>query len=574
MIYNVVPLKFVEREIDPTKPLFCDTETVGLLKEKGVHEHIANGTAIKLFQCMQDGWEVALLVEEPDITELRKLVLNHHTVWHNSAYDLTMLDLQMPDRCDDTFFLSKLHYFKQDKFTLDACFGYAMKYDPYEEADINKSVMQKTKWSGALSDSQLLYAAIDVYYMPQLWDDVKDGLEDINYRLDMKVLKHCLVMSKAGLPLKDLSQELHNTEAELESIESGMSFNPRSSQQVAVALDIHNGTGDELLAELIGSSDDINRVELAKQVREARGKSKYLSTYLRKMIGHDRWYGHFSPSTKSGRLASQANNLQNLPRQMKQFVGYEPTDGRVIVSADWAQLELRTICAIAEDKTMLKLFQDGVDVHGYVATMMFGEGYTKVQRQIAKTASFALLYGAGAKRYASILLKLTGIYLSESEANKVKRLWLNIFKGVASWQQDAIKSWRAGNHWFTPLGRRYKARLMTDFMSIRNQGSGAIAANLAFNYIMDKFTFEDSLMINYIHDSYQADCPNDPAVYEGVATLFADSIQEAWQEFGKLVPYARQIPMNVDVGVAYTFKEADDMADTCLFKITRKGSYE
>ena len=560
--YEVVPLAYAIRTIynDPEfngkhTRVYFDVETDGLYGD------------IMLAQFMMDGWESAILVERPDKAELANLVDQVNIVAHTVSYELSCVGL-VPENFDCTHMLAKLHFFKEEKFDLASVYGYALRFDPYNDAGIDKKVMQKTNWAGQLTDIHYTYGALDVYYMPELWKVLEATTKDPNYALDILTIRHCQKMEIRGLPLKPLKGLLADTIYELNTIESKLPFNPRSSQQVAVHLRMPNGTAADKLAKVISLGGD--RAELAQQVRTARELSKYRTTYLNKMVGHKRWYGHFAPRTKSGRLASSDNNLQNLPRKMKPYIGFEAIDDRVLVSVDYAQLELRTIAAITGDKLMVSLFQQGVDVHGYVAEMLFGAGYTKQQRQIAKTCNFALLYGASASKYAMILLQTTGIVITEAEAMTLKKKWLSIFKGIAQWQQTAIKSWRAGNYWFTPMGRKYKAKLMTDFMNIRNQGAGGEVAKLGFNYISKGFDFEDSYLINFVHDSFLADCPNDPKIYEAVAELFADSLQESWAEYGRVVDL-RGIPMPVDVGVALDWANADGMSDECLFKIERKA---
>jgi DNA polymerase I-like protein with 3'-5' exonuclease and polymerase domains len=553
-IYEVVPLAYAIRKVDPSKPVFMDTETDGLYGR------------VVLVQMMQESWEEALLIEEPDIILLREFVMNSHTVWHNASYDLSCLGI-IPDKFDDTFMLAKLHFFKEEKFDLAAVYTYALRYDPYEEANLDKKVMQKTNWAGKLTDMHYTYAAIDVYYMPELWNTLSVAVDDANYRLDIITIKHCQKMEKNGLPLKPLRKLLADTIYELNTIENKLPVNPRSSQQVAKYLNMPDGTSADKLAKVISAGGE--RAENAQMVRTARELSKYKTTYLENMAGHNRWFGHFAPRTRSGRLASSDNNLQNLPRKLKSYIGFEPHQDRVLVSADFAQLEMRTIACIANDKKMMELFQANEDLHGYMANIIFGANYTKEQRQIAKVANFSLLYGAGAAKYVMILLQMTGIVISEAEAQQIKRKWLATFKGIAAWQQQGIKQWKAGNYHWTPMRRRYKAKMLNDYLNIENQGAGAEVSKLAFNYIMQKLPPEAKI-VNFVHDSYLVDCPNKPEVYEEVAKILADSMQEAWTEYGKVVPRFKLVPMPVDCGVALDWKTAAEMSDECLYKLERK----
>jgi DNA polymerase-1 len=539
-------------ETHKDNPVFMDTEGVFY-------------TETTLVQVMMKGWETALLVERPPMGELRKFIESVRSVWQNASYDFSTVGI-LPTYFEDTLMLGKLHFYKEERHNLAALYTYAFGYDPYEQAGLDKKVMQKTNWAGELTNLQYTYAAIDVFYMPELWEVLEPLIDDFNYKLDIQTIRHCHKMEKNGIPLTPLKEELNEVTLELETLEKRLPVNPRSPKQVSAYLDMPDGTGADKLAVVIASGG--KHAENAQMVRTARELSKYKGTYLDKMVGHARWYGHFVPRTKSGRLASSDNNLQNLPRKMKKFIGFEKWQDRVIVSVDFAQLELRTIAAITGDKTMVRLFKEGIDVHGYVAEMLFGADYTKKERQIAKTCNFALLYGASAAKYAAILLKDTGIIVSEGLAQTYKKKWLALFPGIASWQTQATKSWRAGNYWFTPMGRRYKAKLMTDFMNIRNQGAGGEVAKLAFNYISKGFDFNDSSLDNFVHDSFVADCPNDPAIYEPIAELFADSLQLAWAEYGNIVDL-HDIPMPVDCGVALTWADADGMTDDCIYKLQR-----
>jgi DNA polymerase-1 len=90
-------------------------------------------------------------------------------------------------------------------------------------------------------------------------------------------------------------------------------------------------------------------------------------------------------------LTSNDENLQQIPRALKDIFGYPKDAGRVLIYSDYAQVELRTICAILQVKLMEQMFREGVDLHGYVASILFGEDWTKDDRQVTKTYNFNLL---------------------------------------------------------------------------------------------------------------------------------------------------------------------------------------
>ena len=81
--------------------------------------------------------------------------------------------------------------------------------------------------------------------------------------------------------------------------------------------------------------------------------------------------GKFKPSARSGRFTSDKENLQQIPRALKGIFGFDSESDRTLIYSDYAQLELRTICAILGVKLMESLFRDGEDLHGYVAKALF-----------------------------------------------------------------------------------------------------------------------------------------------------------------------------------------------------------
>ena len=244
-----------------------------------------------------------------------------------------------------------------------------------------------------------------------------------------------------------------------------------------------------------------------------------------------------------------------IPRKLKCIFGYDEATPRTLIYSDYAQLELRTICAILNVSVMAQMFRDGVDLHSYVASVLFGEDVTKEQRQVTKTYNFNLLYGGSVDMVISILMTY-GLWVEPVVANKHKAKWLNLFKEINKWQQECIAKWRKGKLNSTPLGRSYKSRLMTDFMNIQNQGAGADVTKLALYYFSPWLaeynkTVPDEdkvLLCNVIHDSFILDSPDKPEVYEPVAKKLAECMQESWFEMSKLFKIT-DLPMPVDVKV-------------------------
>ena len=544
--YRFATLAEAAKVIDPKMPLFCDTETCGFYKK------------IRLLQLMQAGWDEVILVEWPGDFEVASFLSFYDSKWHNAHYDITTVQQLtetrwVPKRFDCTFLLARLAYPTKEKFDLENVLEYVLGYDPYSKQGLNKKALQKSNWDKLILDEdQFLYAATDVFHMPALWEVVKGQVTNQNYTLDKSTLISCLDFQWNGLPvLKDKIFELYESnEARIKEL--NVPINVNSWQQVRPYI------GEDESDDLALARFSMQGNTRAKDVREAR-KLRKQNSFLDKFDTTDgRIYGKFKPSARSGRLTSNDQNLQQLPRATKGVFGYAPEAGRVLIYSDYAQLELRTICAIVNCLLMEELFREGEDLHGYTAKMVFGDEWTKQHRQISKTYNFNLLYGGGIDMIITILLKTVGIMQDQASTYKARARWRNLWREIYAWQERGITDWKKGRLGSTPMGRQYKAKMMTDQLNIENQGAGAEVAKVALHYLkpeLDKV--EDVFLANFIHDSFIIDCPDDPAIYKPIAILTAEKMQEAWFEMSKLFQI-KDLPMPVDVKVGYNWGDIED----------------
>ena len=549
MIYKIVKLE--EIPVNKDLPLFSDAETCGLYGK------------VRLYQCYQEGWSHVLLVEWPNEMQLAAFLMQNYTVWHNAHYDITTIQEQTGTRIitpsfDDTFLASRLAQPQYEKYSLDDVIKRTIGTDPYEDAGLDKKVLQKSDWSKLkLTEDQLLYAAIDVKYMPEIWADVSRVIEDTTYILDKSSLCKALDFQWNGMPVDSERVNNEYTRINKELSEIPMPVNANSWQQVRAWLNVDQSD------KIFLSNLALRGNDKARAVLDVRSRRKLLS-FLEK-YDHDIIYGKFKPSARSGRFTSDDHNLQQIPRALKCIFGYPEDSDRVLIYSDYAQLELRTIAAILDVSLMVEMFRDGTDLHGYVASVLFGEEWTKADRQVTKTYNFNLLYGGSVGMVLSILITY-GLLVEERIATRHKRKWLNMFKEIDKWQQQEISLWRKGKLGCTPLGRQYKGKLMTDQMNIKNQGAGAEVAKLALHYFhpwlleYNKENGTDVKLCNFIHDSYILDAPNDPEIYKPVAIKLAECMQEAWFEMSKLFK-VKDLPMPVDVAVGYNWGDIEGDVD-------------
>ena len=543
--------------IDTKKPLMFDTETIGLYGR------------IRLAQFYQDHFKAPILIEYPDVAKLVSVLNNCHVVGHNISYDVSTIQDALgksawqPPNFDDTFYLSRLKYYDKDKFTLDACIYYALGHNPYLNLDESKKELQKAGWGvSVLSDNQKEYSSLDVYYLWDLWEEVKSFKETPSYKLDIKTLKNNFLFQCNGLPVDadKVNKRLKDNAKEIESLD--LSINCNSYQQVRKY--INSDQSDDLGLARLSALGNVRAV----QVRKTRKLTKE-NSFLKKFLTDDgHIYGKFSPSARSGRSTCRDQNLQQLPKSTKECFGVPEGGDQVLIYSDFSQLELRCICSVTGDKNMEALFREGKDLHTYTAQDLFHtEKPTNEQRYIAKTCNFGLLYGASSGMFSQMLLKATGILMSREEAVRVCVKWKSLWKAIADWQQLGLLAWQNNKTWQTPLGRKYTANRMTDQLNIQIQGMGSEVAKFA-NWKMNSLFKETSKtkggkwlewskwQRNFIHDSYIFVVPNDEIIYKEVSAIIANSMQHAWLSMSAACKI-KDLPMPVEVFVGYNWDEIE-----------------
>lgn len=547
--YKVVSLD--ELDLDPKANTFFDTETCGFYGR------------VRLAQFYQKGQEYVQMVEWPsNLMLIQKLEQLSCVVMHNSHYDLTTLQERSQTKWipktdfEDTFLLARIAIPHLDKYDLESLLEYVIGNDPYAEQGLDKKKLQKSKWnSSILTKSQLLYAATDVYYMPQLFDTVALSLSDESYQLDKRTVINCLDFQWNGLPTDHDIIDFMFTENEKEMNRVNLPINVNSYKQVREFLDVMK-TDDLSLAhmEARGNTDAAN-------VRKVRKLSKQ-NSFLKKFDTDDgRIYGKFKPSARSGRMTSNDQNLQQLPRDLKRV--FQAPEGRILIYADYSQLELRTIAAITACVAMCDIMKAGGDVHNYAAELIYGRDFSKDERILAKCYNFLLLYGGGIDMLRNTLVKMAGIQITGEQAFRDKKKWLRTWAEINVWQQKGVRDWKKGRLGSTPLGRQYKANMLTDQLNIENQGAGAEVAKYALDKLLKDikvFNEEhdtDFMVCNFVHDSYTLEGPDIPELYEPVCEILASAMKYGWT---KMCPHfnVKDLPMPVTVCAGPNLADLED----------------
>ncbi len=377
--------------------------------------------------------------------------------------------------------------------------------------------------------------------------------------------------------LQALSTEVDAAVARLQSAihaAAGEPFNIASPQQLGSVLfeklALPNGgrtktgwaTGIEVLAALA------DQHEIVAQVLEYREVTKLKNTYIDvipSLVGADgRLRTSFNQTTTAtGRLSSTNPNLQNVPvrtelgRQIRRaFVAQ--SEGRVLLAADYSQIELRIMAHLSGDEAMRAAFARGDDIHDVTARGIFGvpsvQTVTPNQRRIAKSVNFGLLYGMSDFGLAQRL----GI--ERGEARAMTEAYFARFPSVRAWIENNLEFGREHGYVRTLLGRRrYMPDLRSRTYPLRSaaereatnapmQGSAADLMKLAMVRIERALRSSDldAAMLLQIHDELIFEVA--AKQLRDVAALVKDEMEHA---------IALAVPLEVTLKSGWTWFEVE-----------------
>lgn len=159
----------------------------------------------------------------------------------------------------------------------------------------------------------------------------------------------------------------------------------------------------------------------------------------------------------SGRATDQRSiNLQQVPRDsfVRGLFGAAP--GYVVVESDFSQVELRIAAFLARERTMMRLFQMGVDIHAATASTVLGipaSQVTKDHRKKAKPVNFGFLYSMGAPKFVTYAFENYGVHFTLDEAKAVRKAYFAQFSGLLAWHARQKRLAHEYGRVMSPIGR-------------------------------------------------------------------------------------------------------------------------
>jgi len=272
---------------------------------------------------------------------------------------------------------------------------------------------------------------------------------------------------------QDFKVQLDKLIAEAREMTGRPALNLNSFQQVGVVIydDLKlpqvrgrkikpRSTNAAVLDKLKGKHPFIALMKTYRRVNKMR--SSYAVNLL-KQIGTDgRVHANFLiPGTEVSRLAVRNPALQTIPRPDDYYgalirSAFVPKPGYVLVHVDYSQAELRVLACVSEEPFLIKVYQDGRDLHTEVAVAMHGEGFTKAQRVQCKMFNFSYAYGGTEYSFAQ------DAGLDLAIARRFVKDYNRQMPRALQYKRDQLKTLRKQGYVETIFGRRRRFPLIVN----------------------------------------------------------------------------------------------------------------
>ena len=511
-------------------------------------------------------------------------------VGQNLKYDLEVLrnyDVRLDGPMWDTMIA---HYLIQPELRHNMDYM-AEVYLHYQTVHIDELIGPRGKNQRSMRDLSPTevyeYACEDADITLQLKNKLEPELkkhecEDLFYNIEMPLMPVLAEMEMNGVCLdtQSLAETSKQFTARMNQIEqriyelAGQQFNIASPKQVGEILfdklkivekakKTKTGqyvTSEEVLQQLK------NKHEIVADILEHRGLKKLIGTYidaLPKLINPRTGHIHTSFNqtiTATGRLSSSDPNLQNIPIRgedgkeiRKAFI---PEPGQLFFSADYSQIELRVMAHLSNDENMIRVFQEGKDLHAATAANIYKkpiDEVTRDERTKSKRANFGIIYGITVFGLAERL------DIPRDEAKMLIDGYFETFPQVHDYMEQSKEVARKQGYVTTLFGRR---RYLPDINSAngtvrgfaeRNainapiQGTAADIIKVAMIHIFQRFKAEGirSKMILQVHDELNFSVL--PEEKDRVERIVLEEMQNAFQ---------MKVPLVADSGFGDNWLEA------------------
>ena len=524
------------------------------------------------------------LLEDPGVLKVGQNIKYDANVLHRAA------GIEVKP-VDDTMLLSYVVDAGRAKHGLDAMSERHLGVQPIPFSAICGSGRNQILFSQAPLDKACEYAAEDADLTLQLYRHLRprvlgERMVAVYETLERPLVPVLAAMERAGIAvdrgtLEELRSDFEMRMAALESrihALAGRPFNLSSPAQLGTVLFEDLGltpagktrvkksasTSHAVLEELAGQGH-----EIASAMIGWRQVQKLLSTYVEALLERSRATGRVHTSyhmtgAATGRLSSSDPNLQNIPirteegRRIRRAFVAPP--GKVLLAADYSQIELRLLAEVAGIEPLRDAFRDGADIHTLTAASVFGVTVPDVDAELrrrAKTVNFGLIYGQSAFGLARQL----GI--PQGEAQGIIDAYFRQYPGIEHYMETTKQFAREHGYIETMFGRRchlpnirarnFSARAGAERAAINAplQGAAADIIKRAMIRMPDALRQAglQAEMLLQVHDELVFEVPE--AEVEATTAVVRQVMAAA-----PLPVCAMSVPLVVDVGVGTNWEAA------------------
>lgn len=497
-------------------------------------------------------------------------------IGHNLKYDLHIManegwDIDKIRPIDDTMLISyalhgTLHGHGLDelaqKYLAHTNISFASLFPPKtKDADMHFDCLDISLATPYAAEDATICMALYDLMRPQLNQNEK--LRHLYETCDLPLMPILLKMERAGVlvnktGLQQLSNIFHDQLSELESEIwnlAGHEFNIASPKQLGTILfdELNLPANKKRSTDADALNDLIDFHPIIEKILNWRSIAKLAGTYAdalpRQIASDGRIHTtYLQTSTNTGRLSSRDPNLQNIP--IKTELGEEirkcfvAPEGKVLISADYSQIQLRLLADVANVHTFKETFNSGKDIHEQTARQIFGIAagapVPKDLRRAAKTVNFSIIYGISS-------FGLSGqLGISRAAAQGIINAYMAGLPEVKEYIEEVKHFATQHACVYTPWGRRI------ELPEVKNPRMRGYAMRAAVNAPIQGFEADlmrramvniekeimkpnsDKIrMIMQVHDEIIFECD------ENIAEKFAKEIESAMENVAKLsVPLA------------------------------------
>ena len=304
----------------------------------------------------------------------------------------------------------------------------------------------------------------------------KEKLYDILIQNEMPLIPVLSLMERKGIKIdvsyfKNYSSELEKELAKIEKAiykEAGEEFNINSPKQLGdilfVKMNLPSGKKTKT-----GYSTDVMVLEdlesygynIARLLLDYRKLNKLKTTYVDTLPNlvdsNSRIHTSFNQiGTATGRLSSSEPNLQNIPVKTDDGIkireGFVAEEGKVLMSIDYSQVELRVLTSMSKDENLIEAYREEKDLHDLTARRIFNlsdsDDVTREQRTIAKIINFSIIYGKTAFGLAKELK------IPVKDASEYIKKYFEQYPRVTTFEKEVIEFGEEHGYVKTLFGRK------------------------------------------------------------------------------------------------------------------------